>query len=108
MPRNRPAIVKIDEFRAESAEEALKMLVDRRKPASKQPALPIPEELDVRSIRAKTGMSQREFARAFCLNARSLQEWERGRRRPEGAVRAYLTVISRETEVVRLALAREV
>ena len=35
---------------------------------------------------------------------RSLQEWEQGRRRPESAVRAYLTVIDRNPEAVEKAL----
>jgi putative transcriptional regulator len=36
--------------------------------------------------------------------ARSLQEWEQGRRRPESVVRAYLTVIDRNPEAVEKAL----
>jgi putative transcriptional regulator len=92
---------------SDSIEVALKRLVGRRKGALAAPVTPnIPDELDVKSIRAKTGMSQREFARAFCINPRSLQEWERGRRRPENAVRAYLTIISRDPETVRQALAQ--
>ena len=35
---------------------------------------------------------------------RSLQEWEQGRRRPESAVRACLTVIDRNPEAVEKAL----
>jgi hypothetical protein len=35
---------------------------------------------------------------------RSLQEWEQGRRRPETAVCAYLTVIDRNPEAVDKAL----
>jgi hypothetical protein len=35
---------------------------------------------------------------------RSLQEREQGRRRPESAVRAYLTVIDRNPEAVEKAL----
>ena len=35
---------------------------------------------------------------------RSLQEWEQGRRRPESAVRAYLTVMDRNPEAVEKAL----
>jgi len=33
-------------------------------------------------IRTKAGMSQGEFARAFCIHLRTLQEWEQGRRNP--------------------------
>ena len=59
----------------------------------------IPDEIDVKSIREKSGMSQGEFAKTFCINSRSLQDWEQGRRKPESAVRAYLTVIERESRV---------
>ena len=42
--------------------------------------------------------------RAGSTGPRSLQEWEQGRRRPESAVRAYLTVIDRNPEAVEKAL----
>ena len=64
----------------------------------------IPEELDVRAIRVRLGLSQAEFSRRFAVSQRSLQEWEQGRRRPEGAVRAYLTVIERSPRAVAAAL----
>jgi len=50
------------------------------------------------------GLRQAEFARRYAVNPRSLQEWEQGRRRPEGAVRAYLTVIARNPQAVEKAL----
>ena len=40
----------------------------------------------------------------YAVSPRSLQEWEQGRRRPESAVRAYLTVIDRNPEAVEKAL----
>ncbi len=66
----------------------------------------LPDEVDVRRIRAKTGMSQAEFARAFCINPRTLQEWEQGRRKPDATTRAYLAVIAKNREAVLDALAR--
>jgi len=68
----------------------------------KEYTLPVP--LDVKGIRAKVGMSQAEFAAAFCLNRRTLQQWEQGKASPDLAVRAYLTVIERSPDVVRAAL----
>ena len=47
---------------------------------------------------------QAEFSRRYALRPRSLREWEQGRRRPESAVRAYLTVIDRNPEAVEKAL----
>ncbi len=68
----------------------------------KEYALPTP--IDVKRIRAKVGMSQAQFAEAFCLNRRTLQQWEQGKASPDLAVRAYLTAIERNPDVVRAAL----
>jgi len=65
----------------------------------------LPDEVDVKSIRTKAGMSQAEFARAFCINPRTLQEWEQGRRKPDATTRDYLAVIAKNREVVLDALA---
>ena len=65
----------------------------------------IREDVDVKAIRSRLGLSQAEFSRRYGVSRRSLQEWEQGRRRPEGAVRAYLTVIERNPKAVQEALA---
>lgn len=65
----------------------------------------LPDEVDVKRIRTKAGMSQAEFARAFCINPRTLQEWEQGRRKPDATTRAYLSVIAKNREAVLDALA---
>ena len=65
----------------------------------------LPGEVDVRRIRAGTRMSQAEFARTFCINPRTLQEWEQGRRKPDATTRAYLAVIAKNREAVLEALA---
>jgi DNA-binding transcriptional regulator YiaG len=41
----------------------------------------LPVLIDAKGIRAKVGMSQAQFADAFCLNRRTLQQWEHGRHR---------------------------
>jgi putative transcriptional regulator len=63
-----------------------------------------PLHVDVRALREKTGLSQAGFAHRYGLSPRAVQEWEQGRRQPEPAVRAYLTVIDREPEAVVRAL----
>ena len=65
----------------------------------------LPDEVDVKRIRSKAGMSQAEFARAFCINPRTLQEWEQGRRKPDATTRAYLAVIGKNRKAVLDALA---
>ena len=86
---------------------ALKEVVDH---VEGRIALPIryvetPGDVDVKAIRLRLGLSQAEFSRRYGVSRRSLQEWEQGRRRPEGAVRAYLTVIERNPKAVQEALA---
>jgi len=66
----------------------------------------LPDEIDVKRIRTKARMSQAEFARAFCINPRTLQEWEQGRRKPDATTRAYLAVIAKNRAAVLDALAR--
>jgi putative transcriptional regulator len=64
-----------------------------------------PAEVDVKAIRRKLGMTQARFAASFGFGLAAVQNWEQGRRRPEGAARAFLKVIEREPEAVRRALA---
>jgi putative transcriptional regulator len=60
---------------------------------------------DVKAIRAKFGMSQDQFAKAFALNLATLRDWEQERRMPHGPARTLLQIIDREPEAVRRALA---
>ncbi len=61
--------------------------------------------MDVAAIRAKTGLSQDRFARAFQISPHTLRNWEQGRRVPEGPARALLLAIERDPEAVMRALA---
>ena len=63
-----------------------------------------PKILDVRGIRAKTGMTQEAFAQRFGFSVNTLRHWEQGKRYPEGPARSYLKVIEREPEAVQRAL----
>ena len=64
----------------------------------------LPDAVDVKRIRTRARMSQAEFARAFCINPRTLQEWEQGRRKPDATTRAYLAVIAKNRAAVLEAL----
>jgi putative transcriptional regulator len=63
-----------------------------------------PEELDVRAVRRKTGLTQAAFAARFGFTLGAVRDWEQGRRRPEAAARTLLIVIDRETAAVERAL----
>ena len=64
-----------------------------------------PEQADVRGLRAKLGLSQARFARAFGQDVATVAAWEQGRRRPDRTARILLEVIASEPEAVRRALA---
>ena len=64
----------------------------------------VPTRVDVRSVRAKLGMSQQRFAERFGISTATLRNWEQGRRQPEGPARVLLTIIDREPKAVRRAL----
>jgi putative transcriptional regulator len=64
----------------------------------------IPEDIDVKAIRAKLEMTQEEFAGRFGFSINTLRHWEQGRRVPEGPTRAYLIVIERNPKAVQKAL----
>ena len=60
---------------------------------------------DVRAIRSKLAKSQEEFARMIGVSVATLQNWEQGRRRPEGPARALLRVAAKNPQAIVEALA---
>jgi putative transcriptional regulator len=63
------------------------------------------DPVDVKAVRLRLGKSQSEFARMIGVNVSTLQNWEHGRRRPEGPARALLRVAAANPEAVAAALA---
>ena len=51
--------------------------------------------------RASVGLSQQEFALLLGVSARTLQDWEQGRREPTGAARTLLKVAVKHPKVLR-------
>ena len=81
---------------AEGLSEALAIARGEAKPAK----LYVPAEIDVKSIRSKLALSQDEFAAFFGFTVNQIKDWEQGRSRPLGGVRAYLTIIDRDPKSV--------
>ena len=51
--------------------------------------------------RAQVGLSQQDFAHLLGVSARTLQDWEQGRREPNGAAKTLLRVAVSHPEVLR-------
>lgn len=60
---------------------------------------------DVKAVRTKIGMTQREFAASFGISLGTLRHWERGDRQPHGPARVLLNVLNRQPDAVLSALA---
>ena len=59
----------------------------------------------VKIIRRALGLTQEEFSRRFQIPLGTLRDWEQGAATPDQSARAYLTVIARNPDAVRDALA---
>ena len=59
---------------------------------------------DIKSIRQSLKKSQAEFALMIGVSISTLQNWEQGRRRPEGPARALLKIAAERPDAVIEAL----
>lgn len=60
--------------------------------------------VEVKAIRAKTRLSQVQFARLLNVDVSTLRNWEQGRRKPQGPARALLKAVDRSPKAVLSAL----
>ncbi len=58
------------------------------------------EAPDVRAIRTQFQLSQSEFASLLGISVKTLQNWEQGRRTPQGAARVLLQVAAQHPGAV--------
>lgn len=70
----------------------------RRGQAARVTKVEVPEAAQAR---ASVGLSQQEFARLLGVSARTLQDWEQGRREPTGAAKTLLKVAVAHPDVLR-------
>ncbi len=63
-----------------------------------------PNEIDVKAIRDKTGMTQERFCATFGISLGTLRHWEQGLRAPRGAARVLLKVVDRNPKAVIAAV----
>lgn len=51
-------------------------------------------------IRKQLGLSQEAFAGLIGVSTRTLQDWEQGRRKPQGPAKALLRIVEKHPEVL--------
>ena len=91
-PLAREIMESLEEYRAYMRGEKTGVEVFRISPK-------VPEEVDVKSIRGKLGMTQEQFT-SFGFSLSAIRHWEARRRTPEGPARVLLMVINRNPSVV--------
>jgi putative transcriptional regulator len=60
----------------------------------------------IKAVRLKVASSTKEFERLFGISARTMESYEQGRRKLDGAMRALLRIIDREPKVACRAITR--
>jgi len=83
-----------------SIKEAGEIKAGRKKPSRKYEITPP----DIKMVREKLHVSQKEFAMMIGVSTRTLQNWEQGRRKPVGPANALLKIASKNPKAVLEAL----
>lgn len=60
--------------------------------------------VDVKALRERLGLTQNQFSGMIGVSIKTLQNWEQGRREPEGPAKALLRVVEMEPQAVMNAL----
>lgn len=84
----------------ESITEAGKIKKGKAKPSRTFEYAPV----DIKRIRSKLDVSQAQFALMIGVSKATLQNWEQGRREPDGPAKALLRVVERQPQAVLQAL----
>ena len=80
----------------ESIKEGGKILKGKRKPNREFNF----ESPDPKQIRERLGLSQNKFAKLLGISTSTLQNWEQGRRKPEGPAKVLLNVAAKYPDAV--------
>jgi putative transcriptional regulator len=83
-----------------SIKEAGEIKAGRKRPSRKYEITPP----DIKMVREKLHVSQKEFALLIGVSTRTLQNWEQGRRKPVGPANALLKIASKNPKAVLEAL----
>jgi putative transcriptional regulator len=85
----------MEKFQSDLLESVKQM---RRGKAARVTKVKLPTAAEAR---ARVGLSQQAFALLLGVSARTLQDWEQGRREPTGAAKTLLRVAVSHPEVLR-------
>jgi putative transcriptional regulator len=64
----------------------------------------VPQEINIKELRTRIGMTQADFANRFGFPIATLRDWEQNRRKPDQSARVLLAVIDHDPDFVQSAL----
>lgn len=64
----------------------------------------VPQEINIKQLRTRIGMTQADFANRFGFPIATLRDWEQYRRKPDQSARVLLAVIDHDPDFVQSAL----
>jgi putative transcriptional regulator len=85
-------------------DKVVKGLRDVGKPGGRAYFVRLRSKNEIQALRLRLGMTQKDFAERFGISFQTIQKWEQGQRKPEGAANAFLTVLERMPDEVIAAL----
>ena len=59
------------------------------------------EPADIKKVRKNMGVTQVSFAALMNISVRTVQDWEQGRRQPEGPAQSLLAIAARRPDVMQ-------
>ena len=84
----------------ESIKRGLEDAIAHSKGEKTEVRLFIPEQVDVKKVREKTGLTQNQFASTFGISLGTLRHWERGDRKPHGPALVLLNAANNAPETL--------
>lgn len=78
--------------------------VDGKRKGTRTHKVKVPKRVNVRSIRKKLKLTQKDFAETYGFTLAALRDWEQGRRKPERAARILLKIIEQDPVAVHRVL----
>jgi putative transcriptional regulator len=84
----------------ESVKQMKEIRAGRRRPSRVTPGTEVVRAVEVARLRRQFGLSQAKFAALLGISTGTLQNWEQGRRAPEGPAQVLLRVAATHPEAL--------
>lgn len=91
----------------ESMKRGLEEAIAHSKGEANEIRMFVPQQVDVKTVREKTGLTQHQFAATFGISLGTLRHWERGDRKPQGPALVLLNAANNAPEeLLRILMSR--